>query len=925
MNHRTTYCLFRLVVKTCIPVLLPWAHCSLSIAQTGSFVTVNADNALVINGKRVFSIGFSPGPPNYGITPKGGDALQEFRDAGALLFRITQNSNWDTNVVATQQAALDWAQQHGMYCWVNLRELSEFSATDTNTPVSLRNIVDTFRNHPALGLWKNFDEAWWGGISEADLQRGYDVIKQEDTNHPVVQTHAPRGAVSDLQPYNAAADVLAVDIYPVVASGSASNPPITNTQVSQVGDWTIELGQIANGQKEYWLIEQIAFSGTTPPSHVLVYPTFTQSRYMAYQAIINGARGLMFFGGNVAATLNAQDLPLGWNWTFWSNTLKQVVLELGDHGLLANALVAPASTLPIAMSGTTPPDVEFCVREVGPSVYILASKREGPTVNATFSGLPAWATNGVVLYESPRTVTASAGQFSDSFAQWDVHVYRFSQSNLPPSIVFGPQNRTNNVGSITQLSVTADGTAPLSYRWRKSGANLANGGNVSGATSSSLSLSNVAQADGAAYDVVVSGFGSVTSAPATLTIISNLSPTIVSQPVGRTNYVGTAASFGVYAVNPGPLSYQWRKNGVTLTDGGEVAGSTSASLTLSNVSLSDAAGYDVIVTGYNSITSSPPASLGVMLNPTNQLYFYEPFSYTNIGSPVSSNTPSNWTYGGTGTNDLKVTPGSLSYYGLPASVGNSVTNGGVGLGVRRWFGTNINSGVLFFSALFRMNDLGVGVWSGSASQVGALTATDSASFRLQVMIQLVAPTNYIIGVQKGGTGAATTFDGTLHSAGETVFLVGKYDFTVSPNKVSLWINPNLSSFAGPEPTTGFVWQTNGPDGYTIDRFNMRQNTAASVPAGMQWDELRVGAPWAAVTPLAPPTYVTLTGMKRVTGGAFQFAYINSGSQTSSVYASTNLIDWTAIGAATQISNGLYRFTDNAATNLPRRFYKVSSP
>src|SRR5439155_171994 len=119
--------------------------------------------------------------------------------------------------------------------------------------------VDTVRNHPALGLWKNFDEAWWGGVSVANLSNAYYVIKQEDTNHPAVQTHAPRGTVSDLQPYNVAADVLALDIYPV-AIPPPSNPPITNTGISQLGDWAQVLSQVANGQKEYWLIEQIAFS-----------------------------------------------------------------------------------------------------------------------------------------------------------------------------------------------------------------------------------------------------------------------------------------------------------------------------------------------------------------------------------------------------------------------------------------------------------------------------------------------------------------------------------------------------------------------------------------------------------------------------------------------------------------------------------------
>lgn len=244
---------------------------------------------MILNGKKVFPIGMSPGPPNNSTTPWGQDALQELRNAGALLFRINQTSNWGPALITYQQGALDWAAQHDMYLWLNLRELSQFPAGDTNTAASLKSLVDTFRNHPALGVWKNYDEAWWGGVSVGNLSNGYYFIKQEDTNHPVVQTHAPRGTVADLQPYNVAADILALDIYPV-AVPPPSNPPITNTSLSQLGDWTKVLGQVANGQKEYWMIEQIAFSGTTPPNKTLIFPTFQQSRYMAYEAIINGDR-----------------------------------------------------------------------------------------------------------------------------------------------------------------------------------------------------------------------------------------------------------------------------------------------------------------------------------------------------------------------------------------------------------------------------------------------------------------------------------------------------------------------------------------------------------------------------------------------------------------------------------------------------------
>jgi hypothetical protein len=319
----------------------------------------------------------------------------------------------------------------------------------------------------------------------------------------------------------------------------------------------------------------------------------------------------------------------------------------------------------------------------------------------------------------------------------------------------------------------------------------------------------------------------------------------------------------------------------------------------------------------------------VVTNLPGQLLFYEPFDYENFGSPVTSNTPANWAFGGSNPNDLNVATGSLFCPDLAAPLGHSVTNGGAGLGVRRLFGTNLSSGVIYVSALFRVNDLGYGTLLGSTAatgfQVGALTAADNTSFRLQVMVKSNSPAGYLLGVQKGGTGVAPTYDVTERHAGDTVFVVGKYDFTVSPNAVSLWINPTASTFGAVEPTTGFLSQTNGTDGYTIDRFNMRQNTATSVLAAMQWDEMRVGLSWASVTPPLTDAPTVLTSSLRLTNGAFQFAYTNLSTQSGTVYASTNLTNWATTGTATQISSGLFRFTDPAATNYPRRFYQLRSP
>ena len=92
----------------------------------------------------------------------------------------------------------------------------------------------------------------------------------------------------------------------------------------------------------------------------------------------------------------------------------------------------PTLPLPITFSGTTAPDIEFCVREAPPYIYLLACKRETNTVNVTFSGLPSDVNGGDVLYESPRTVTVQNGQFTDTFAPFDVHVYRFLHTNQTP-------------------------------------------------------------------------------------------------------------------------------------------------------------------------------------------------------------------------------------------------------------------------------------------------------------------------------------------------------------------------------------------------------------------------------------------------------------------------------------------------------------
>ena len=88
-------------------------------------------------------------------------------------------------------------------------------------------------------------------------------------------------------------------------------------------------------------------------------------------------------------------------------------------------------------------------------------------------------------------------------------------------------------------------------------------------------------------------------------------PTIVTQPINQSVLVGNGTSFSVVAGGSSPLSYQWEKNG------GPLSGATTDTLSLTNVQLSDAGSYSVVITNVVGAVTSAPAVLTVALPPAS--------------------------------------------------------------------------------------------------------------------------------------------------------------------------------------------------------------------------------------------------------------------------------------------------------------------
>jgi len=83
---------------------------------------------------------------------------------------------------------------------------------------------------------------------------------------------------------------------------------------------------------------------------------------------------------------------------------------------------------------------------------------------------------------------------------------------------------------------------------------------------------------------------------------------ITQQPTAQNACEGVTVQFSIAATGDGEISYRWQKDGVDLSDGGHYSGTAAPTLVVSNVDLSDVAGYRCVVTaGCGTATSDEVA------------------------------------------------------------------------------------------------------------------------------------------------------------------------------------------------------------------------------------------------------------------------------------------------------------------------------
>ena len=324
------------------------------------------------------------------------------------------------------------AREHDLYGWTSLGSISPRNRAESEARI--HKTVMALKDEPALLFWETEDEPTFvwkkteARIPPADIIEAYRFVKRLDPDHPFYQNHSPTNLVSTLQSYNAGADIVATDIYPVIPPGirelyalwpDGQQGDLLNPYISQVGQYAAKMRKVAGPKRAVFMVLQaFAWENLREKDRdpkMILYPTRHQLRFMAWQSVVNGVNGLLYWG----LSYTPPEAPL------W-NDLKAVTRELNE---LKDALAARTASLKPRLiyhdtGHSLDRGIEWIAKPAKQGTILIAVNADKNPVDVTFAGLKKFR-RCEVLFE-PRSLSWRQGNLRDSFAPFDIHIYRLS-------------------------------------------------------------------------------------------------------------------------------------------------------------------------------------------------------------------------------------------------------------------------------------------------------------------------------------------------------------------------------------------------------------------------------------------------------------------------------------------------------------------
>jgi len=260
-----------------------------------------------------------------------------------------------------------------------------------------RGIISEFKDHPAILAWYINDELPSKYIPR--LSKRHKMVKSLDPHHP---TWSVLFQVDELESYADTSDIIGADPYPV-----------PQKSMSMASDWTKKVREAVGPNRAVWMVPQ-AHNNSLYSKENYRSPTFDEMRSMAYQCLVHGANGLVFY-----SFFDLKRDPEGFE-SRWSD-LKKLGEEVKSLiPVLLSEELAPKVQL---VSGSR--EIGYIARRYDGSIYIIAANESDSSRDAEFS-ISAEVQIVDVMFEN-RTVSIEKFRLRDTFSPIAVHIYKIAQ------------------------------------------------------------------------------------------------------------------------------------------------------------------------------------------------------------------------------------------------------------------------------------------------------------------------------------------------------------------------------------------------------------------------------------------------------------------------------------------------------------------
>jgi hypothetical protein len=334
----------------------------------------NPAGALLVNGKPTFIL-------HSGDLPVVDDPFAGLAAAGFNLITFAGIS----------KGIIDVLEKNNLKVMLSVRYNK--SQTEKSFGEKVRRLYNKYpRLNKIVASYYAADEPVWVGMPLKSMMEAYKFYKTFTPRRPVFINHAPRNSIGILKKYNAGGDITGVDIYPV-PDGNHSDLP--NKTISCVGDYTDKMLKTALPGQPVWIYLQAY-------ARAKKIPTYHETRFMAYDAIMHGAMGLCYYGLR----------HLKWPNKMWPQ-LQRFGPEIRS---LNEVLVAPWNSRLIKKNG-----IEIRYKIIDGKLVVFASNNTAQKLELKFS-LDRDTDKLHVLFED-RNIVRKGNCFSDTFKPYDVHIY----------------------------------------------------------------------------------------------------------------------------------------------------------------------------------------------------------------------------------------------------------------------------------------------------------------------------------------------------------------------------------------------------------------------------------------------------------------------------------------------------------------------